>query len=237
MAEDMIPGTLFFNFPGSSKNEPPPPEQPASEDARAGDAPPDDAPPENAPPEDNVPEDDTVENQTCERMDKREFCFQVSAKHMMFASSFFKKALTGAWKESETYQQKGSVEITADGWDSEALLIILRAIHCQYNQIPKKVTLEMLAKIAAIADYYDCKDVLYIMTDIWFGSLGEKAPTSSRDLALWLWVAWFFKLPKKFSEYTSLLMSRSDDLIGFRGLPIPARVTGKGRCIRKLYGS
>ncbi|KAJ5951227.1 uncharacterized protein N7479_009640 [Penicillium vulpinum] len=187
--------------------------------------------PEGTVPEGTIPEDaafehTAVENQMSEPMDRREFLIQVSAKHMMFASSVFKKTLTGSWKESELYLKKGSVEVTADGWDSEALLIILRAIHCQYNQIPKKVTLEMLAKISVIADYYDCKDVLYIMTDIWIGSLDEKVTTCSRDLMLWLWVSWFFKRPTRFKEVTSTVMSLADGLIDVRGLPFPDRVIG-----------
>lgn len=170
-----------------------------------------------------------MEVQPCEQMDKREFRIQVSAKHMMFSSSFFKKCLTGAWKESETYQQKSLVEVTAEGWDSEALFIIIRAIHCQYSLIPKKVTLEILAKIAFIADYYDCKDVLYIITDIWFSSLDENVTASSRDLVLWLWVSWFFKHPTQFKEASSTAMSSREDFIDVRGLPIPNKVIGKIR--------
>jgi hypothetical protein len=178
-----------------------------------------------------------AESQMHQPRDRRELRIQVSAKHMIFASPFFKKTLTGGWKESQNYLQKGSVEITADDWDSEALLIILRAIHCRYNQIPRKVTLEMLAKIAAIADYYDCKDVLYIMRDIWINSLDEKVPTCSRDLILWLWVSWFFKLSTQFTKSTSSAMSSSDGLIHGRGLPIPDKVISKGTHIQKVHGS
>ncbi|KAJ5751345.1 hypothetical protein N7533_008373 [Penicillium manginii] len=199
------------------------------EDDVPEDAPPEDAPPEDASPEDDAPGDGIVEVQPCERMDEGEFRIQVSAKHMMFASSFFKRCLTGAWKESEAYQQKGLVEVTAEGWDSEALLIIIRAIHCQYSLIPKKVTLDMLAKIAAIADYYDCKDVLYIFTDIWFSSLDKNVTASSQDLELWLWVSWFFKHPTQFKEASSTAMSWSEDLIDVRGLPIPNQIIGKIR--------
>ncbi|KAJ5697326.1 hypothetical protein N7488_011010 [Penicillium malachiteum] len=206
--EDVVPGKFSGNLLEPYKNKPFPPWS-ASQDA----------------PLDQTPQGNTAGKQMRERMDKREVRFQVSAKHMMLASSFSKKALTGAWRESETYQQKGSVEVTADGWNSEALLIILRAMHCQHKRIPKKVGIEMLANIAAIADYFDCKDVLYMIGEIWVSSLDEKAPTCSRDLAFWLWVAWFFKLPTKFKACTSILMTRSDNLIGFSGLPIPATIT------------
>lgn len=180
------------------------------------------------PPEDAPPEDCIAKMQPCEQMDKRVFSIQVSAKHMMFASSFFKNCLTGAWKESKTYQQKGLVEVPAEGRDSEALLNIIRAMHRQYSLIPKKVTLEMLAKIAVISNYYDCKYVLYIITDIWFSSLDQNI-TSSRDLVLWLWVSWFFKHPTQFKEASSTALSWSEGSIDVRGLPGPNQVIGKIR--------
>ncbi|KUM56728.1 hypothetical protein ACN42_g10477 [Penicillium freii] len=150
---------------------------------------------------------------------------QVSAKHLTFASSVFKKILTGGWKESITYLQKGSVEITAESWDTGAFLILLRAIHGQYYYIPRKLTLEMLAKVAMIADYYECKTALYIMKDIWIDNLKEKIPrTVSRDLILWLWIAWFFQLHSQFKISTLIAMSRSEDWVVSFGLPIPANV-------------
>ncbi|KAJ5761059.1 hypothetical protein N7520_008215 [Penicillium odoratum] len=81
------------------------------------------------------------------------FRIQVSAKHLSFASPVFKTILKGGWKESITFLQKGTVELTAESWDVEALLILLRAIHGQYRLITQKLTLEMLAKVAVIADY------------------------------------------------------------------------------------
>ncbi|KAJ5219711.1 hypothetical protein N7468_008915 [Penicillium chermesinum] len=158
-------------------------------------------------------------------MRRDEIRFIVSGKHMIFASRFFKKALTGVWKEGVAFLQKDSVEIMAEGWDPEALLIVIRAIHCQFTQIPRKVTLEMLAKIAVIADYYDCRDVLYLMKDIWIGSLNEKLTTPyPRELILWVWVSWFFQLPAHFTESTLAAILRTIGPINGRGLPIPDRV-------------
>jgi hypothetical protein len=162
---------------------------------------------------------------------------QVSAKHLMFASSVFKKILTGGWKESITYLQKGSVEITTESWDTEAFLILLRAIHGQYYYIPRKLTLEMLAKVAVIADYYECKTALYIMKDIWIDNLEENIPpTVSRDLILWLWIAWFFQLHSQFKRSTLIAMSQSDGWVVSFGLPIPTNVIGKsGSFLKALH--
>ena len=146
----------------------------------------------------------------------------------MFASPFFKRLLTGGWKESIAYFQKDSVEITAEGWDTEALLILLRAIHGQYSHIPRKLTLEMLAKVAVIADYYECREILDFLVELWIEKVDEKIPSvASRDLILWLWVSWFFRLPSQFKLSTSIAMSQSDGYIDNLGLPIPEDVIGE----------
>ncbi|KAJ5882820.1 uncharacterized protein N7473_011082 [Penicillium subrubescens] len=150
---------------------------------------------------------------------------QVSAKHLTFASPVFKRLLAGSWKESVAFLQKGSVEIVADSWDIEALMILLRAIHGQHYHIPKKLTLEMLAKVAVIADYYECGETLCFLTDVWIEKLEEKIPAAaSKDLVLWLWIAWFFRLPSQFKLSTSIAMSHSEGSIDSLELPIPKSV-------------
>jgi hypothetical protein len=96
-------------------------------------------------------------------------------------------------KETVTFLQKGSVEITADSWDTEAFLFLLRIMYCQFMQIPRKMSLEMLAKVAVIADYYECKEVVQFFLDMWIEALDDEIPMAyCRPLVLWLWVAWFF---------------------------------------------
>ncbi|KUL89260.1 hypothetical protein ZTR_03716 [Talaromyces verruculosus] len=159
---------------------------------------------------------------------KPRFCIQVSAKHLTIASPVFKKLLTGLWKESVTFLQKGSVEITTESWDPEAFLILLRIMHCQLSQMPRKLTVEMLAKVAVIADYYNCKDVTRFFVLVWIEAFEEKFPTTySRELILWLWISWAFQYEKQFKMITSTAMSHSDGEINSLGLPIPDRVIGK----------
>ncbi|KAL4973097.1 hypothetical protein BDW66DRAFT_109210 [Aspergillus desertorum] len=79
----------------------------------------------------------------------------------------------------------------------------------------------MLAKIAVLADY-DCRKAVVFFTDTWINALDDTIPTTySRDLILWLWVAWYFHLPAKFKEATSTAMSWSNGWIDNLGLPIP----------------
>ncbi|KAJ5354043.1 hypothetical protein N7541_006607 [Penicillium brevicompactum] len=134
---------------------------------------------------------------------------QVSAKHIMLASPVFKAMLTGGWKESVQISQKGYVEVMADGWDLESFFLILRIIHGQYYQVQRNVTLETLAKVAVIADFYGCKEALHVMADIWVTGLQEKIPDEyCRDLLLWV------------------MDILSEGQINGWGLPIPKEVLG-----------
>lgn len=163
----------------------------------------------------------------CQADDSPIVYIQVSAKHMMLASPVFKAMLTGGWKESAQFSQKGYVEVMADGWDLESFLLILRIIHGQYYQVQRNVTLEMLAKVAVIADFYGCKEVLHIMADIWVTSLQENIPDKyCRDLVLWVWISWFFGLPSHFEHSTALIIVQSEGPINGWGLPIPKEVLG-----------
>jgi hypothetical protein len=153
---------------------------------------------------------------------------QVSAKHLMLASPVFKRALTGKWKEGSTFVGTGSVEITTEGWDVEAFLILLRILHCQHHKLPKRVGLELAAKIAVLADYYECNDLVGFIRDAWINCLREELPDMySRNLILWLWISWYFNMPMKFKKATSIVMSQSKDEIDALELPIPARIICK----------
>lgn len=153
---------------------------------------------------------------------------QASARHLAFASPFFKKILTGDWKESVTFKERGSVEITMEGWDIEALLILLKIIHCRNSDIPRRVTLKTLAKIAVLLDYYECKESAKFFTDTWVTNMAETIPKGiySREVILWIWVSWFFQLKTEFRAATSTAMSRSSRNVDSLGLPIPGKVLG-----------
>ncbi|KAJ9310393.1 hypothetical protein DTO217A2_172 [Paecilomyces variotii] len=160
-----------------------------------------------------------------ETLNQKTFRIQVSAKHLVLASPVFKEMLTGGWKESVTYLQKGFYEITTDGWDIEALLILLRVMHCQNSQVPRKLTLEMFAKVTVLADYYGCKETIGFFADTWIESLKEVPPaTYCRDLILWLWVSYYMKLPDQFKKVSSTAISQGNWVIHNLGLPIPHKV-------------
>ncbi|RAH67298.1 BTB/POZ domain-containing protein [Aspergillus aculeatinus CBS 121060] len=151
----------------------------------------------------------------------------VSGKHLALASSYFKKMLRGTWKETTSHLPAGRMEIAAEGWDLEALLIVLKALHCQNSQIPRRLSLEMIAKIAVVADYYQCKEALEFFSQTWLESLAQEPPnTYCRDLFLWIWISWFFGRQSQFRQTTSAAASRSTSPVASLGLPIPGAIIG-----------
>ncbi|OKL63247.1 hypothetical protein UA08_01841 [Talaromyces atroroseus] len=158
--------------------------------------------------------------------DKKCFRIQVSAKHLTLASPVFKKLLTSHFKEGITYLQTGSVEVIAESWDLEALLILLRAIHGQQYQIPQKLSLDVVANIALLVDYYECAEAVYIWTTLWIAALEkELSKAYSRDSISWLFICKVFRLSARFRETTSIVMScSSSGWISNFGLPIPDQV-------------
>ncbi|PWY95001.1 hypothetical protein BO94DRAFT_456440, partial [Aspergillus sclerotioniger CBS 115572] len=123
------------------------------------------------------------------------------------------------------YIKPGPVKIAAEGWDIEALLIILRVIHEQYDDIPQELSLEMLAKVAVVLHYYGCRELMVAFTETWMKALDKDiAETYCRDLMLWVWVTWCFREPSKFRLSTAIAMSSSEGLIDGWGLPIPEKI-------------
>ncbi|RHZ43078.1 uncharacterized protein CDV56_100485 [Aspergillus thermomutatus] len=101
-----------------------------------------------------------------------EYTYQVSSRHLILASPFFRAALTGGWKETRTLGTDGSVTFTVYDWDDQALLIFLNIVHGRHRDLPWKVGLELLAKITVIADYYQCIDAIQFMALSWLNGYG-----------------------------------------------------------------
>ncbi|KAF5584318.1 hypothetical protein FPANT_7921 [Fusarium pseudoanthophilum] len=98
--------------------------------------------------------------QTClENGDLNQVVFRVSSKHLCIASPVFRRMIQGQFKESEPNEQ-GLFEIRTSEWDAEALLIVLDIIHGHDSDVPKRLSLEVIAQIGIIADYYDCLEVV-----------------------------------------------------------------------------
>jgi hypothetical protein len=147
----------------------------------------------------------------------------------MLASPVFKRTLSrNGFAESFPSEIDGLYHIEAHDWDPEAFLIVLRVVHGRNKKVPREVTLEMLAKIAVLEDYYTFGETLDVFTEVWIQGL-IKAPIPTlycRDLVLWIWVAWVFDIEQQFVEATRTAIKQSTESLRTLDLPIPATVSG-----------
>lgn len=154
--------------------------------------------------------------------------FQVSARHLTLASPVFRELLTSDLREGIAFRPGGAVEIVTKGWDAEAFLQLLRILHAQHHLLPRAATVENLAKIIILAEYYGCKECVQSWAQSWIGELRLNFdPSMYYHIFPWIWISWSFKLPDVFHQMTKLAMTTSEGQIGNPGLPIPQPIFGK----------
>jgi hypothetical protein len=157
--------------------------------------------------------------------------FRVSSRHLMLASPWFNRALKReGWSESARDEEDGLFHITAEDWDADAFLILLNIFHLRNRQVPRAVSLDMIAKIAVLVDYYECEESIELFTAMWIKSLKENTPVPSvacRNLVLWIWTSWVFDIGDCFKRATAVAIKSSVENFHTLGLPIPSRVSGK----------
>lgn len=157
--------------------------------------------------------------------------YHVSSRHLALASGFFKSSLArNGWLESQPNPVDGKYHISASDWDPETFLILLDIFHLRNRAVPRKLSLEMLAKMPVLVDYYRCSEAVEIFSDMWINTVRESAPVPSeysRDLMLWMCIAWVFKLPTEFEKTTkTAFMTCRSQAIENMSLPIPKPIFG-----------
>ncbi|KAF2833437.1 hypothetical protein CC86DRAFT_389684 [Ophiobolus disseminans] len=107
--------------------------------------------------------------------------------------------------ESGRSEDDGRYHVEAEDQDPEAFLIVLNALHHRSKQIPRVVSLEMLAKIAVLVDYYECDEAIEVWTAMWISNLIPRDP-----------------IPSTYSR--TLILTEAIQTLE---LPIPSRVSGE----------
>ncbi|KAJ4378297.1 hypothetical protein N0V86_005997 [Didymella sp. IMI 355093] len=154
--------------------------------------------------------------------------YNVSSRHLQLASPWFKRAMAKeGWAEAKLVD--GRYQIFAHDWDEEAFLIVLNVFHLRNRKISRTVSLEMLAKVAVLVDYYECGEALEWFTSVWIEEFNNTVTPFfyCRDLILWIWVAWVFDLPERFTDATKVAIRESKDAMGTLDLPIPPSVSSE----------
>ncbi|KAK3934707.1 hypothetical protein QBC46DRAFT_273271 [Diplogelasinospora grovesii] len=127
--------------------------------------------------------------------------FRLVSRQLIRASPVFKAALAGgAWKEGVAVADGDDpnappiFRIDVEDWDVEALVIVMNAIHGR--AAPLSVTLETLARVAVVVDYYHVREALHHVTPYWLQHLRAvlRIPDSyGRELMLWICISLVFE--------------------------------------------
>lgn len=149
---------------------------------------------------------------------------KLSSKHLTLASAYFQKLMAHDW--AETRPENGyAYTISAEEWDADALLVLMKILHGRTAHLPRIISLEMLAKIAVLVDYYQCHEAVKFYSDTWTSNLQEPfPPDDNRDRLLWLLVSWVFPNKLTFKTLTKAMICESTGPIQSLGLPIPDNV-------------
>jgi hypothetical protein len=161
----------------------------------------------------------------------REIHYLVSSRHLMLASPWFMRTLTGeAFTEAVTDPSDGRYHIQASEWDEEALRIILDIFHIRTRRIPATVSLELLAKISVLVDYYELvgAEVMEREVNGWIDHVRRTVAIPSsycRDLMLWICISRVFHMSKEFEQATAVAIKASRGWLQTLDLPIHDAVT------------
>ncbi|KAI9371073.1 hypothetical protein BJX61DRAFT_544042 [Aspergillus egyptiacus] len=172
------------------------------------------------------PEETEQDDKEDKEEEDKEIRIQVSARHLTLGSPFFNSMLSNTWKEGKEFQANGRIELVIDGWDIEALLVVMHIIHAQLDKVPRSLDVELLAKVAAIADYYSV-DAVKFFGRIWMPGCGSAQlvmTKDSRGLLLWVWASYYFKDARGFRDSTVHCLHQHKGPISSLGLPIPGAI-------------
>jgi hypothetical protein len=165
--------------------------------------------------------------------------FHVCSGNLMSASPWFNRVLKkDGWMESNRNDKDRRFRISAEDWDEGAFLILMNIFHLRNRDVPRTVSLEMLAKIAILVDYYNCGEAIELFSAMWIADLRGQVPIPTiydRTLVLWIWISWVFKRVDLFKQSTCIAIEQCTESMQTLGLPIPSWITGTYFCPANMW--
>lgn len=158
---------------------------------------------------------------------------RVSARHLVLASSIFKAMLEpDKFKEGNLLRSQGNLIVNLPD-DPEALITLMHVIHGATRKVPRSITLDTLASLATLVDYYKLHEAVELFSDTWVKNLNEKAfpKNYNSDVVPWLFISWVFQIEDAFMKITQILICEGDDTamdaIEHENIPIPPILSDK----------
>ena len=96
---------------------------------------------------------------------------RVSSRHLSLASPVFKRILQTKFVEGQRLSSQGHTELSLLEENPPILLVLLNLIHGHTREVPRKVELWILTKLAILVDKYELLEATRIVVDYWFQSL------------------------------------------------------------------
>lgn len=157
----------------------------------------------------------------------------VSSFHLIAASPYFRRMLLGNWRESVEYQRHGCTRVYAD-WDVNAMRILMKILHKDVWVNTSSISVETLARLAVLADYYECADAVRPFVEACIAqdpqmkvaALGSTLEYN-RTSIMWLCISWIFRQPYQFGIVSQAVVYHAYEPIRTIELPIPPKVIRK----------
>ncbi|KAI9929564.1 hypothetical protein MW887_001037 [Aspergillus wentii] len=166
---------------------------------------------------------------------------RVSSSHLILASNYYRAMLTGNFPEAHELRKNKSLNLTLNEDNADAMLIVMRAVHGQFREIPSdKLRLELLKDIAVIVDKYDLLDSVSTMAYTWIETVRIGNPRARiGQIASWLMcVMWVFNMHWEFKQATRDLIVEYAADVDLSGTCVPTGVSDKITNRRdRLYSS
>ena len=154
----------------------------------------------------------------------------VSSRHMMLASQYFEKMLSGNSNEAITLRTKKHVSIPLSA-DLDAMIILLNIVHGVSRKVPRQVNLDVLNKLAVLVSSLGMLEAVQFFSDTWIDNFQREGfPESYNENVLpLLFVFWVFDRPLEFKNMTRITQRECDEKLGedMQEVPIPHSIIGK----------
>ena len=150
---------------------------------------------------------------------------KVSSRHLTLASRVFRNKLQFTSSKT-TRQADGRIHVKlSEGFDPQAVSIVLNAVHARGSKVPRSVDLETLAQIAIFVDRFQLLDAVDVYAERWISKLeGDLPNTYNRNLVLWLYISHVFRHSDIFRAVSKTAAAQSHGPIQTLNLPIREKI-------------
>jgi hypothetical protein len=165
----------------------------------------------------------------------KEVHLRVSSLRLISSSRYFQAMLEGGrFPEGNKLKEDGFIQIRLTEPEDEptVMIIILGILYEKDVQLPTKIDLPMLHKVAVLVDKYQWHVPLTPYAVLWFEDLAnnEGFPKSFDESTLmWLWIAWLFGMKNHFKSLSRIAQQDARNTIDptEEGIRLPTRIIGK----------